>query len=453
MRYRIMKRLFCVALLVLGCMVAANDAWAVGLSAFPGAEGFGRFAKGGRGGKVYIVSNLNDSGSGSLRACVEASGPRTCVFRVAGTITLNSNIDVTNPYLTVAGQTAPGGGITLRTAFDTSTAHFRVRTHDVIIRYIRSRPGTKVENGRALTVSNSSSGANAVHDVIVDHVSLSWSGDEIYISWYDTNNITVQWSNISESLPGGYKGPNIGSEGISGNLSFHHNLIAHHSQRNPLVTVTYPFDWVNNVVYNPGAYGYANVRGSSQVNFINNYIKSGPNTTIRRYVKEKNLSGGYYHSGNYIEPGGSIKSFAPDNRRVSSPYSTPPIVTTSAQQAYEDVLAKAGAVHGLNCDGSWFNRPDAVDTRIIQSVRDGTRGHNIAPDQTERQLGYISDPSDVGGWPQLDPGTPCQDTDSDGMPDVWEMANSLNPNSDDSARDKDGDGYTNLEEYLNGSGN
>jgi hypothetical protein len=375
--------------------------------AFPGAEGFGKFAKGGRGGNVYTVSHLDDGGPGSLRECVEASGPRTCVFRVAGTIVLNSSLDVANPYLTIAGQTAPGGGITLKTADSLSKAHLRVRTNDVIVRYIRSRPGTKVENGRALTVSN----GTAAHDVIVDHMSMSWAGDEIYISWEDTQNITVQWSNMSESLPagdGGYKGPNLGSEGASGNFSFHHNLIAHHNQRYPLVTITYPLDWVNNVVYNLGTYGYANVRGPSKVNFVSNYIKSGPNATINTYVRENNISGGgYYHSGNYIEPGGSVQSFAPDNFRVSTPYSVSPVITTSAQQAFEDVLTQSGAIHGLNCDGTWFARPDPVDSRIVNSVRDGTRGHNIPIAQTVNQRGFLSSPADVGGWPQLDPGTPC----------------------------------------------
>jgi hypothetical protein len=115
------------------------------------------------------------------------------------------------------------------------------------------------------------------------------------------------------------------------------------------------------------------------------------------------------------------------------------------------VLAGAGAIHGLNCDGTWFDRQDAVDIRIVESVRSGTRGHDLSPDQTVQQLGFISDPADVGGWPQLDSGTTCADGDNDGMPDVWEQLNGLDPTVDDSAGDIDGDGYTNVEEYLNGS--
>lgn len=424
-----------------------------GILAFPGAEGFGRLARGGRGGQVFVVSNLNDGGAGSLRECVEASGPRTCVFSVAGTITLNSNLDIENPYITIAGQTAPGGGITLKSASATSSVHLRVETHDVIVRYIRSRPGTSAENARALTVSNSGS---APYNVIIDHVSMSWAGDEIFISWYDTNNITVQWSSMSESLPyadGGYKGPNLGDGGGSGWLSFHHNLIAHHNQRFPLTrTGEGPIDLVNNVMYNLGTYGHANLRETTKANLVNNYVKPGPNSTISTFVRDSEISGGgYYHSGNVVEAGWSVDNFASNDHRVSSRYSAPPITTTSAEQAFEDVLAASGAIHGLTCDGTWFNRPDAVDVRIVESVRNGTRGHSIPRDQTVQQLGFISDPSDVGGWPQLEPGTSCADADSDGMPDVWEQANGLDPNVDDSAGDVDGDGYTNLEEFLNGT--
>jgi pectate lyase len=424
--------------------------------AFPEAEGFGRSAKGGRGGEVYIVSNLNDGGPGSLRECVEALGPRTCVFRVGGTISLESWLDVDNPYLTIAGQSAPGDGITLRASDRLSKAHLRVRTHDVVVRYIRSRPGTRIENGRALTVSNPRSGRDAVHNVIVDHVSLSWSADEIFIAWGETNNITVQWSIMAESLPEtdgtvGLKGPNIGSDG-GGWVSLHHNLIAHHTQRYPKMNPSGgPVDIVGNVMYNMGSWGHAIVQGDARVNFVNNYVKSGPNTTIETFVFERDIvSGGYYLSGNVIEPG-KITRFAPDNYRSSTRFTAPPIKTVSASQAYEDVLNKAGAVHGLGCDGSWFTRPDAVDLRIVRSVREGTRGHNVPAERTFRRLGFITSPSDVGGWPQLDPGVPCVDSDDDGMPDLWERAHGLDPSVNDSATDRDRDGYTNLEEFLNGS--
>jgi hypothetical protein len=421
------------------------------LRAFPGAEGFGAITPGGRGGQVYEVTNLHDSGAGSFRACAEASEPRICVFRVAGTITLHSNIDITSPYITIAGQTAPGGGITLKSSDSNSTVHLHVETHDVIIRYIRLRPGTNTENGRALTVSKRS---NPPYNVIVDHVSMSWSGDEMFITWYDTNNITVQWSIMAESLPagdGGYKGPNLGEGGASGYLSLHHNLIAHHNQRFPHTkTGVGPVDLVNNIMYNLGAYGYANLKEQTKANLVNNYIKGGPNATTSTFVKDQITSGGYYYNGNIVEPGWSVNNFAPDDHRVPVRYSAPTVTATSAQQAYDDVLSKAGAILGLNCGGGWFNRIDAVDSRIIQSVIDGTRGHDIPPGSTDRGLGFISNPSQVGGWPNLDPGIPCTDSDHDGMPDDWEDQHNFNSNNpSDGPQDADGDGYTNIEEYLN----
>jgi hypothetical protein len=355
---------------------------------------------------------------------------------------MSSSIEITNPYITIAGQTAPGGGITLKSANSGSSDHLQVRAHDVVIRYIRSRPGTKSTNGRALTVSRS---GTPPHNVVVDHMSMSWSGDEMFITWYDTNTITLQWSIIAESLPPGHKGPNLGDGGSSGNLSLHHNLMAHHNQRYPLTrTGTGPIDLVNNIMYNLGSYGYIHLREQTKANLINNYIKGGPNGTISSAVKDDISSGGYYRSGNYIEPGWSVNSFASDGHRVSTRYNAPNITTSGAQQAYEDILNESGAAHGLDCNGNWFERREAVDLRIVQSVRDGTRGHGGS--------GFISDPSDVGGWPNLDPGTPCTDSDHDGMPNDWENLYSFNPNSSsDGNQDYDGDGYTNIEEYLNGT--
>jgi hypothetical protein len=365
---------------------------------------------------------------------------------------MHSNIDVENPYITIAGQTAPGGGITLKSADPNSTVHLRVRTHDVIIRYLRFRPGTTVEDGRALSVAKSGS---PPHNVVVDHVSMSWSGDEMFITWNDTNTITLQWSIIAESLPDygatGYKGPNLGDGGISGNLSLHHNLLAHHNHRYPLTrTGTGPIDLVNNVMYNLGTFGYIHLREQTKANLINNYIKGGPNGTISSAVRDDITAGGYYYSGNYVEPGWSITSFAPDGHKVSTRYIAPDITTSGTQQAYEDVLDKSGAISGLDCYGNWFERRDAVDLRIIHSVRDGTRGHNLSPSNTYNGLGYISDPSDVGGWPALDPGNPCADSDHDGIPDNWEVLYKFNFNNpSDGSEDGDGDGYTNIEEFLN----
>jgi hypothetical protein len=158
------------------------------------------------------------------------------------------------------------------------------------------------------------------------------------------------------------------------------------------------------------------VQSPALVNFVNNYIKAGPNTRINAFV---DLQGGQYHAnGNVLQ---SVANFGRSTDNVASTrFAAPAITSTSGEIAYDQVLSNSGAYQGLTCEGTWFARRDAVDTRIVQSVLDGTRGHNIAPDQTFNKLGYISDPADVGGWPNLDPGTPCVDTDHDGMPDIWE---------------------------------
>lgn len=414
-----------------------------GIPAFPGAEGFGAGAKGGRGGRVIAVTNLNDSGAGSLRQCAEVEqGPRTCIFRVAGTISLGSDIDIVNGNLTIAGQTAPGGGITLKASNPNSTAHMQVRAPDVIIRYLRSRPGTKEMNSRALSMNNPQ---NIVHDVMIDHNSFSWAGDELTITWLETNKVTYQWNIASESLPPGTKGPSFGEDG-GGYFSVHHNLIAHHSQRLPQVSASIgPVDIVNNVIYNPGGNGSV-VKNGTHANYVANYIKTGPNTTSNAYIEDGGAKGpatGYYVENNYID--GNIKLNTAINQ-VNTRYPAPPLTTTSPQAAYEEVLNKAGATHGVDCSGSWFPRRDSVDIRVVESVRARTRGHN--------GTGYITDPADVGGWPQLPAGTACADSDEDGMPDQWETAkfgNTSRGSKDNSSSDADGDGYTDLEEYMNGT--
>jgi hypothetical protein len=428
------------------------------IPAFPGAQGFGANTVGGRGGRVFEVTNLNDSGAGSLRECVEATVPRICVFRIGGTIALQSDLEIEDPYITIAGQTAPGGGITLKAADSNSDVHFQIEDSEVVVRYLRSRPGSRSDGVRALSINNGSSGADAVHNVVIDHSSFSWTGDELTITWLQTNHVTMQWNVMAESLPGapetgsvGLKGPNLGGVG-GGFFSFHHNLVAHHTQRSPLISASGgPVDVVNNVVYNPGRFG-STVKDNASVNFVGNYIKSGPNTRVKIYVRDEGAAG-FYIEENVLA--GTIQGFLPSTDKVSPVrFNAPVVSTTSAQTAYNQVLQTSGAAHGLNCDGSWFPRRDAVDTRIIQSVMDGSRGHSIPPEQTFNQLGYISDPADVGGYPQLAPGTPCTDDDHDGMPDTWEIAhfgNSSRGSALDSSSDFDSDGYTDLEEYLNGT--
>jgi pectate lyase len=415
------------------------------LPAFPGAEGYGAQSVGGRGGTVMEVTNLNDSGTGSLRACVEASEPRICVFRVGGTITVNSDMEINDPFITIAGQTAPGDGITLKSSDNHVGSPIHIRTHDVILRYLRIRPGTTGLDNRALSIGNQ---RKPPYNVVIDHNSFSWSGDELVIAWYNTENVTLQWNVIAESLPStddsaGLKGPYLGSDG-GGYYSFHHNLVAHNLQRSPSIAASGgPVDVVNNLVYNGGGIG-SRVNNGARVNYVGNYIEAGPNTQMPSYIRDDG-AGGLYVSGNVVEGKDIIESFLPANATehvVNQPYDAPAVTTTSAEVAYDQVLSRAGAAYGLNCDGSWFARRDSVDARIVQSVEENTRGHEGE--------GYITTPADVGGWPNLAPGTACPDADHDGMPDEWETAQGLNPEQDDSSADKDGDGYTNVEEFING---
>lgn len=424
--------------------------------AFPGAEGFGAQAVGGRGGAVIEVTNLNDSGTGSLRACIQATGPRTCVFRTGGTIVLNSPLIVTNPFLTIAGQSAPGDGITLRSATSTQESGLQIKTKEVIVRYLRFRPGTVLQDLHILSVNAgaTATGTAAAHNIIFDHVSVSWGGDEMLILYGNSHHITVQWSSISESLPApasgsvAVKGIILGADNATGLYSLHHNLLAHNHQRNPNIDVDGIVDFTNNVVYNWNFSG-TNLKNGPEVNLVGNYVKPGPNTASNgAFVKLTSFTGSYYLNGNMVD--GQIKTvpFAP-GAGVSTRFAAPAVSTQSAAFAYDMVLSLAGNSQGLDCDGSWIARRDSVDERIVQSVIDGTRGHNIAPASTYNQLGYISTPNDVGGWPTLAAGTPCPDSDHDGMPDTYEAAHGFNPNVVDSATIM-ADGYSRLEHYLNG---
>jgi pectate lyase len=451
--------------------------------AFPGAEGFGAQSKGGRGGTVIEVTNLNDSGAGSLRACVAAQGPRICVFRVGGTITTQSEIIATNPYLTIAGQTAPGGGITLRAAQNYHEEPFIISTHDVVIRFVRFRAGASAvpnSSRRSLTIN---SGA---YNVILDHCSFSWATDQPLLLIDGVHNTTVQWSIISEGLAhsthseGGVfqehstglsvSGKNYKSTEKTGNITIHHNLLAHNGGRNPQNAGYGLEDVVNNVIYNWGGQGFTthDLQADVPSNVVNNFFKPGVNTTgyeIRAsHVNEANTGPRIYVSGNIgprrtddTQPG--LNSVSPSDRiyTVSSPFAAPAVFTTSAEQAYRDVLLKAG---------TRIPMLDAVDKRIIEEVKSGggriidcvsaaeltspincsTRVFLSPADYTRYG---INDPLDSKGWPILAAGTSPQDSDHDGMPDTWETARGLNPNLNDSAQDRNRDGYTNIEEYIN----
>jgi pectate lyase len=439
--------------------------------AFPGAEGFGANSMGGRGGMVYIVTNLNDDGPGSLRAAVEARGPRIAVFEISGTIALKSVLKVRNPYLTIAGQTAPGGGICLKdNELDIATDH-------VIVRYIRSRAGDNVSNenhGFSIT-----SGKN----IIIDHCSASWAVDETIDIWNTriqdhADSITVQWCFITESLHNSahWKGPHgkgsliVGSGGSK--YTFHHNLYAHHDDRNPgagnynwpdVDKVGLIYDFRNNVIYNwgksPAGTAEGNL-GKTQMNFVNNYYKIGRDTQGKYiWFAEIKECGAYFNSncmnGVYPEdpwslvlfrrnftaeekaasdfPMKELHTFTDDKDislfKLSSPVQAAPVKTDDATTAYERVLVSGGAT---------LPQRDVVDARIVNDVINSSGR-------------IIDDEAEVGGWPELKSTPPPNDSDRDGMPDYYEIPNKLNPKdpSDAKGTNLSTEGYTNIEVYLN----
>ena len=428
-------------------LLAASPALAGEVTAFAGAEGAGRLSLGGRGGAVLRVTNLNDAGPGSLRAAVEAKGPRTVVFDVAGTIQLKSPLKISNPRITIAGQTAPGGGITLR---DQTLV---IGADDVVIRFIRSRLGaeSKVE-GDAIWISGG-------RRIILDHVSASWSVDETLSAsaryteaGQGFHDLTVQWSIIAESLArsihvkGDHGYGSLIRGGQGSRISFHHNLWANHVARMPRPgnydgpdkdPIGPLFDFRSNVFYNWGK-GYAGYNADKATraayNFVDNAYVPGPDTGKRVIFQESNLEAKGYFAGNSMDgvvPADpwSLVTFTipePAGYRLAAPLDVAPVAPESAEKAYERVLADAGA-------SVWR---DPVDRRIIEGVR-------------SRQGKVINTEADVGGWPDLPAGKAPVDTDGDGMPDAWEKAQGLDPKkADGAAPAKDGSGWTNLELYL-----
>jgi hypothetical protein len=282
--------------LILTVLIQMANAYAIPV--FPGAEGFGTDTPGGRGGTVYKVTNLDASGSGSLKECIDATGPRVCVFEVSGTIVLTDDLWIRNPYITIAGQTAPSPGITIR------GAAIRVSTHDVVIQHLRIRVGDAAEgpsydNRDAFYVE---SNIALPYNIVLDHCSLSWSVDELAGDWYENNNVTFQWCIFSEPLhcnnhPKGCHGAGVLIGPGSSYHSFHHNLIANAVDRNPLyggsnsVQKTLPavsyFETINNVVYNWDYFATRLTRNAGNKrsdqpqygNLIGNYYKEGPNTS------------------------------------------------------------------------------------------------------------------------------------------------------------------------------
>lgn len=414
--------------------------------AFPGAEGAGRFALGGRGGRVIRVTHLGDVGPGSLRAAVETEGPRTVIFDIGGVIQLASPLTIRRGRITIAGQTAPGGGITLR------DHPLVVAADDVVVRHIRSRLGD--ESGVEADAVSITRGRR----IILDHISASWSVDETLSvgSRYDPPergiyDVTVQWSLIAESLnaSGHAKGDHgYGSlvrGGYGARMTFHHNLWAAHRARMPRPGNYNPpsvdpegprFEFRSNVFYDwsGGHAGYnADTESLSTYAFIGNAYIPGPDTTGRSAFEESNPLARAWFEGNAMDgavpadPWSLVKdSDRPDYRLAARP-DWADAAGETATEAEARVLAHVGAGRVR----------DAVDTRIIEGVR--ARTGRIIDSQTQ-----------VGGWPALEAGSPWIDSDGDGMPDDWERTQGLDPAVPaDGNADRDCDGFTNLEGWLN----
>ena len=453
------------------------------IPAFPGAFGGGEFTAGGRGGKVITVTSLANEGPGTLREACETGGARIIVFNVAGIIRLSTPIHVRAPYITIAGQTAPGDGVCV------TGSSFLIDTHDVILRHLRFRRGAQDVGFRDDAV-----GGNAVGNVMIDHVSASWGLDEnmsIYRHVYErdakgkgeklpTVNITIQNSIFSEGMDT-YNhafGSTIGGH----NCMFYQNLWASNISRNCSVGMDGGFNFVNNVIYNWWNRSVDGGDHNSFFNIINNYFKPGPITPLDKPISYRLLKpeagrdksrptsfGKAYVSGNIVEGNSKVTNDNWDGGvqladefkladyvkdiRVDKAFDMPAVTIRDAKQVYNLVLENAGAT---------FPKRDAVDARVVKTVETGKaiyvkNAPLFIPKYVKRRLpadsykqGIITDIRQVGGLPEYK-GKPYVDSDHDGMPDAWEKANGLNPNDPtDAVKDCNGDGYTNIEKYING---
>lgn len=452
--------------------------------AFPGAEGHGRFTTGGRGGKVYHVTRLTDDGQpGSFRHACNQSGKRTIVFDVSGTIYLTSELKLRNGNVSILGQTAPGDGVCI------ADYPFSISASNVIIRYMRFRLG----NRNVAYHEGDGLGGMDLHNIVIDHCSVSWSVDEC-LSVYGSKNISVQWCYVDQSMVA--SGHSKGNHGYGGNwggsgASYHHNLLAHHTSRTPRLgprpstQTDERMDLRNNVIYNWGGNGCYGGEGMN-VNIVNNYYKPGPGTPsgtkgmriaaigIRtseythhdtdkpnEWDKMWHVWGKYYVSGNVNAKYSEVTSdnwtygmynqisnssvdntfteTTRDTMRIERPIAYGYVTTHTAQKAYEMVTRYAGAS---------LHR-DSHDLYITEDVKTGTAKYSGAGQEGK---GFINSQDDAGGWPELATAEAPADTDGDGMPDEWETKYGLDPNNaaDGSVCSLDKKGYyTNLEIYCN----
>lgn len=421
---------------------------------FPGAEGFGRFTTGGRGGVVYTVTNLADSvvkpPEGSLRWALNKTGPRTIVFAVSGTIELKRRLNISKGDVTIAGQTAPGDGICIK------GETVSIESDNVIIRHIRFRCGNDIPGEEPKDAISCIRHRN----IMIDHCSMSWSVDEA-ASFYDNENFTLQWCLISESLyDAGHPKGEHGYGGIWGGkgASFHHNLLASHTSRlprfcgaryHPDTRATEIVDFRNNVIFN---WGFNSSYGGElgQQNMVNNYYKPGPATrknVMTRILEPFDSLAIWYISGNYMAGSSGVttdnwKGVEGDfagvpSIRAESPFPFAPVSTERARWAYKSVLKNAGAI---------LPRTDPHDRRIISETRSG---HCSYGDSYGAETGIIDSQNSVGGWPLLKTCDVPADSDGDGMPDKWEKKKGLNPDDPDDRNRVAPSGYTMLEEYIN----
>ena len=453
-----MKRLFTLVILF-NAALFSGILYAQDLApAFPGAEGHGRFTTGGRGGQVIKVTNLNDSGAGSLRAAIETSGPRLVIFEVSGIIALESELKIRNNDITIAGQTAPGDGICLK------NYSLVISADNVIIRYIRARMGDeRAHEGDAIS-------GKGLKNIIIDHCSMSWSTDETG-SFYDNENFTMQWCILSESLRVSVhdKGAH-GYGGIWGGqkASFHHNILMHHDSRNPRMNGSrytgIPeeelVDFRNNVIYNWGGNsGYGGEGGS--FNFVNNYYRPGPaskhadrifqpwpdngsNTNILGTHGYFFVEGNIVHA-NTLVSGDNWLGIQPTGGLTDSDvfsdaeFDMGQITTHNADDAFDRVLTYAGTS---------LTRDD-IDLRLTDEIKNGTITY-LGSITGEDKPGIIDSQTDVGGWPNYTSLAAPDDLDDDGMPDDWEDVHGLNKNDgSDGPAYNISSVYTNVEVYMN----